>query len=92
MKKIDYEKLTEITARSQEELDMIPLDFKGRIYIQFGNYFHPAMINSRYKLSVVAMGNSSVVACGNSSVVACGNSSVEARGNSSVVAWEIQAL
>lgn len=34
MKKIDYNKLSEITVKSQEELDMIPLDFKGRIYIE----------------------------------------------------------
>ena len=94
MKKQDYENLTEITVKSQEELDMIPLDFKGRIYIGFGDRFKPAIVNNRYELSVVAWENSSVVAWENSSVVAWENSSVEAwensrveaRGNSSVVA------
>ena len=36
--KIDYSKLTEITVRTQEELDLIPLDFKGRIYVECGLY------------------------------------------------------
>ena len=104
MKKQDYKNLTKITVKSQKELDMIPLDFKGRIYIEFGTYFKPAIVNNRYELSVVAWENSSVVAMGNSSVearenssvvawenssvVARENSSVVAMGNSSVVAWE----
>ena len=88
MKKIDYKKLTEITVKSQEELDMIPLDFKGRIYIEFGDYYNSAIINNCYKISVVARGNSRVEARGNSSVVAWENSSVEAWESSSVEAWE----
>ena len=88
MNNIDYKNLAEITVKSQEELDMIPLDFKGRIYIEFGDCFKPAIVNNCYGLSVVARGNSSVVARGNSSVVAWENSSVEAWENSSVVAWE----
>ena len=93
---IDYEKLEEITVKSQEELDAIPESFKGRIYIEFGTYFNPAVVSKRYGRSVVARGNSSVVARENSSVearenssvVAWENSSVVARGNSSVVARE----
>ena len=84
---INYETLTEITVKSQAELDMIPADFKGRIYIQFGTYFDPAVVSRKYYRAVVAWGNSSVVAWGNSSVEARGNSSVVAWGNSSVVAW-----
>ena len=103
MKDIDYSKLTEITVNSQEELDMIPDDFAGRIYIEFGTYWDKAIVRKRYKKSVVAWENSSVEAWenssveawenssveawGNSSVVARGNSSVVARGNSSVEAW-----
>ena len=103
MSKIDYEKLTEITVKNQKELDKIPLDFKGRIYIEFGTYWDKAIVKNKYYYSVVARrnssveawenssveawGKSSVVAWGNSSVVAKGNSSVEAWGNSSVVAW-----
>ena len=88
MNNIDYKKLTEITVKSQAELDMIPLDFKGRIYIEFGDRFKPAIVNNRYELSVVAWENSSVVARENSSVEAWGNSSVVALENSSVVARE----
>ena len=86
MKDIDYSKLTEITVKSQEELDMIPDYFSGIIYIEFGTYWDKAIVRKRYKKSVEAWENSSVVAWGNSSVVARGNSSVEARENSSVVA------
>ena len=85
---VNYDALSEITVKSQSELDMIPDDFKGRIYIEFGTYFNRAVLNRRFYRRVVAWGNSSVVARGNSSVEAWGNSSVEAWGNSSVVAWE----
>ncbi len=94
MEKIDYSKLSEITVKTQEELDLIPLDFKGRIYVDCGrrdwlqirnNYY--SSVVARGNSSVEAWENSSVVARGNSSVVAWGNSSVEARENSSVVAW-----
>ena len=88
MNKINYDILTEITVKSQTELDMIPLDFKGRIYIEFGTYWNKAVVKNRYMKSVVARGNSSVVAWENSSVEAWGNSSVEAWENSSVEAWE----
>ena len=83
MKKLDYKYLSGITVKSQAELDMVPDDFKGRIYIECMACVY---VNKRYYYRVVARGNSSVVARGNSSVVARGNSSVEARGNSSVVA------
>ncbi len=82
---LDYSKLSEITVATQEEMNMIPDDFKGRIYIK--SKFRIS-VNKRYYWSVEARGNSSVVARGNSSVEARGNSSVEARENSSVVAWE----
>ena len=85
---IDYSELNEITVKSQDELDAIPLDFKGGIYIEFGTYYTPAIVRNKYYRTVVARENSSVVACGNSSVEAFGNSSVEARENSSVEAWE----
>ena len=80
--------MREIIVKSQEELDAIPVDFDGRIYIEFGTPYNRARINRKFKFSVEARGNSSVVARGNSSVEARENSSVEARENSSVVAWE----
>ena len=57
MSKIDYEKLSEITVKSQEELDMIPLDFRGRIYIEFGTWMNRAVVKNRYYYRVVAKGN-----------------------------------
>ena len=88
MNKINYNKLTEITVKNQKELDDIPLDFRGRIYIEFGTTWDRAIVKNKYYYSVEARENSSVVAWGNSSVVAWGNSSVEARENSSVEARE----
>ena len=79
--------MEEIIVKSQTELNAIKADYKGRIYIEFGSLFVPAIVNKKYLYSVVARGNSSVVARENSSVVAWGNSSVEAWENSSVVAW-----
>jgi hypothetical protein len=84
---MDYSKLKEITVKTQEELDSIPLDFKGRIYIKFGTLDNKATVKNRYYLSVIALENSSVYARGNSSVYAWGKSSVEAMGNSIVYAW-----
>ena len=77
-----------ITVRTQAELDKLPTDFDGRIFIEFGTPYNRAVVNRRFRYSVVARGNSSVEARENSSVVARENSSVEAWGNSSVVAWE----
>ena len=85
---MDYKILSEIIVKTQAELDMIPLDFEGEIYIEFGDFFKPAIVKNRYHCQVIVKGNSSVVARGNSSVEARGNSSVEAWGNSSVEAWE----
>ena len=88
---INYNELTEITVHNQQELDGIPTDFKGRIYIEctatvkVSNRYYWSVV-ARENSSVVAWGNSSVVARENSSVVAWENSSVEARENSSVVA------
>ena len=81
--------MQEIRVKSQAEFDAIPVDYNGRIYIEFGTPFNRAVVNRKFNFaSVVAWGNSSVVAWENSSVEARGNSSVVAWGNSSVVAWE----
>ena len=58
---MDYENLTEITVKSQKELDMIPKDFKGHIYIEFGTYYNPAVVKNKYYRSVEAREKSSVV-------------------------------
>jgi hypothetical protein len=80
--------MEQIIVTTQAELDAVATDFDGRVIIKFGTPYNRAMVNRRFKYSVVAWDNSSVVAWDNSSVVARGNSSVEARGNSSVVARE----
>ena len=88
MSKINYAELAEITVKSQEELEMIPDDFAGRIFIQFGTWWSPAIVKKSYVGSVEAWDNSSVVAWESSHVVARDNSSVVAWDNSSVVARE----
>ena len=78
-----------IVVTSQQKLDSLPHDYRGRIYIKFGTPYARAVVRRKYDFaSVVARGNSSVVALGNSSVVAFGNSAVAAFENSSVVAWD----
>ena len=74
-----------IIVKNQAELDKLPIDFDGRIYVEFGTPYNRAVVNRKFKCAVVARGNSSVVAWGNSSVVARENSSVEAWGNSKIV-------
>ena len=79
--------MSEITVTTQQQLDNLPRDYHGRIYIKFGTPYDRAVVRRKYDFaSVVAWENSSVVARENSSVVAWGNSSVEAWENSSVVA------
>ncbi len=84
--KFDYSQ-EEVVVKTQEELDMIPEDYKGQIYIEGGVYYDRIAVTKQYYDSVVARGNSSVEAWENSSVVAWENSSVVARENSSVEAW-----
>ncbi len=79
--------MKEIIVTNQAELDAISVDYNGRIIINFGTPYNRAVVNRRFKYSVVARGDSSVEAWGNSSVVAWENSSVVAKENSSVVAW-----
>lgn len=87
--------MSEIVVTSQQQLDSLPHDYHGRIYIKFGTPYDMAVVRRKYDFaSVEARGNSSVAAWENSSVeawerssvVAFGNSFVVARGNSSVVA------
>ena len=78
-----------IVVTSQQKLDSLPHDYRGRIYIKFGTPHDRAVVRRKYDFaSVVARGNSAVEARGNSSVVALENSSVEAWDDSSVVALD----
>ena len=85
---MNYNELKKITVKTQRELDNIPKDFDGTVYIKFGTLFNLAIVRDKYAYSVIARENSFVEARGNSSVEARENSSVIARGNSSVKAWE----
>lgn len=58
----DYSKLNEIIVHTQEELDAIPLNYKGRIYIDCGPNDW-IKIRHSYYYPVVVKGNSSVVVC-----------------------------
>ncbi len=82
MGNIDYFKLNEVTIKTQKELDAVPLDFIGRIYIDCGS--HKIQVRNRYYFPVVVLNNSHVVACGNSYVVAKGESVVVARDMSAI--------
>lgn len=88
MKKINYAELAEITVKSQEELEMIPDDFAGRISIQFGTWWSPAIVKKSYVGSVVARESSHVEAWGNSSVEARESSHVVADGNSQITNFQ----
>lgn len=77
--------MNEITVTSQQQLDELPHDYHGRIYIKFGTPYDKAVVRRKYDFaSVEAWENSSVVARENSSVVAWENSSVEAWENSQI--------
>lgn len=82
----DYDKLDKVIVHNQEEMDDIPLSYRGRIYIEstLG-----VRISNKYFWAVVARGNSSVEAWDNSSVEAWENSSVERNANSQVLDCQI---
>lgn len=85
--KTDYSKLSEITAKTQKELDRIPKDFTGTVYIEFGTATSPAIVRDKFGYHVEARKNSFVAAQGNSHVTAYGESYVSARENSYVTAY-----
>ena len=68
--------MKEIICANQAELNAVSVDFDGRVIIKFGTPYNRAIVNRRFKRSVVVWGNSSVEAWENSSVVARGNSQV----------------
>lgn len=92
---MDYNNLRDITVKSQYELDAIPDDYKGQIYIDFGTPEDPAIVDKQYYLPVVALGSrrvnawgsSQVTARDNSRVLALHNSHIDAVDNSRVEAW-----
>ena len=101
--KIDYSKLDKITVTTQAELDLIPLEFEGKIsikcdsndWIQIRNsYCYPveilgnSFVEALDKTRIDAHDNSWIVARGNSRVEAFDNSNVTVCGNASVRAHD----
>lgn len=60
---IDYTRLNEITVKTQRELDNIPDDFRGRIYIN--DSVETINIARRFLKYVIVKDNATVEACGN---------------------------
>lgn len=90
----NYSNLTEITVKTQTELDLIPLDFKGSIVIDSdksywiiveNKYYRPVIISKNSSVRVYK--NSYVKAFDNSIIEAFDDSLVEAYENAFVVAW-----
>ena len=83
---MDYSKLSEITVKTQEELDAIPDDFKGQIYIEGGTPFARIYVKKKYYYRVVARGNSSVEANANVQIVdMLQGSKIKISGNARIV-------
>lgn len=76
------------TVTSQEELDAVPLDYEGKIYVTFGDAQNHAIVRYHDRSCVIACANTYVDARENSYVVAQQNSYVEALWNSTVVAQD----
>ena len=78
--------MKEIIVKSQAELDAIPIYFDGRIIIKFGTPYNRAVVNRRFRYSVVARGNSFVEARGNTQVVDCTDKhNIAVSGNARIV-------
>ena len=77
----------EIEVFNQAELDAVPADFHGRIWIKFGTRFNRAVLRWKFeKAFVEARGNSSVEARGNTQVVAASErAQVRVSGNARIV-------
>ena len=65
---MNYREITEITVKNQEELNRIPLDFEGQIYVEFGTKEEPAVISNRYFRRGIIRGNRNVSVKGNGCV------------------------
>jgi hypothetical protein len=84
MKK-NYNEVSEIIVKTQKELDAIPLDFKGQIYIESDPNLN-IIVTTRYYKCVEVRGHSYVEARNNSYIEACDKSSIAAYDNSCIVA------
>lgn len=88
MKKINYKRINEIVVNTQAELDAIPDDFEGKIYVKSDTVESDTVIiiRKKYLAPVIVSGNSYVVAKNNACVEAFGDSYVVADENAYVIA------
>ena len=77
----DYSALKEITVHTQKELDDIPVDFKGVIYIDASCI----CVNKLYKMCI-AKGRSSICAFNDAVITAEDHSCIEANDNTRIIA------
>lgn len=89
--------MNQITVKTQQELDAIPVDFGGIIYIEFGTPSIPALVTKKYNYATVILrrhsyaelwGSSSAELWGSSSAVLRESSRAVLRGSSSAVLRE----
>ena len=85
MKKIDYSKLSEITVKTQKELDRIPDDFRGSIYVKSDQDSY-ILLSKNYLGEVYAYNHTRIKVIGDAHICAHHNTFVEAFDNACVVA------
>lgn len=88
MKKIDYSKLGEITVKTQKELDRIPDDFKGFIYVD-SNRDTEILISKNYLGEVRVINDARVKVISDAHVCAYHNTLVKAFDSAYVVANDV---
>lgn len=82
---VDYKNLEEVIVTTQEELNQVPLDYVGQVYI---NSDELITIWQTFLKRVIVQGNSRVVVVDNGYVVGKGNSIIFAGTYSTVLAWD----
>lgn len=85
MKKIDYSKLSEITVKTQKELDRIPDDFRGSIYVESDQDSY-ILLSKNYLREVHACNHTQIKVIGDAHIRAHHDTLVKAFDNACVVA------
>ena len=88
MEKIDYSKLDEITVKTQKELDCIPNDFKGYVYVD-SNRYTEILISRNYLGKVYVINDTCVKVVSDAHVYAHHNTRVTAYDSAYVVANDV---
>lgn len=88
MKKIDYSKLSEITVKTQKELDRIPDDFRGSIYVE-SDQDTCILLSKNYLGKVYAYNHTYIKVIGDAHIHAHHDTLVKAFDNACVVADDV---